>query len=106
LVPKDGRIVDWGPKAEAKGQGFNRQANGRSALWVRVANDPDRYVISFGGALLPTFSGNGAVSALLPTRVEKALLASRSYNVEVIDVLESKRIALGDFQVDAPPTQH
>ena len=100
-----GRIIDWGPKAEIKGQGFNRQINGRSALWVRVKGDPDRYVISFGGELLPTFSGDGAVTALLPTRFEKGLLASRSYNVGVIDILQSERIALGDFRVEAPPTK-
>lgn len=105
-VEAAGRIIDWGPQAEVKGQGFNRQVNGRSALWVRVKGDPDRYVISFGGTLLPTFSGDGAVTALLPARFEKGLLASRSYNVAMIDILDSERIPLGDFQVNAPPNKN
>jgi len=105
-VDAAGRVIDWGPRSEVKGQGFNRQVNGRSALWVRVKGDPDRYAISFGGQLLATSSGNGAVTALLPTRFERGLLASRSYNVEVVDVRDSKRIPLGDFHVDAPPDKN
>jgi hypothetical protein len=93
------RIREWGPRTEIKSQGFNRQINGRSAFWVQVEDDPGRYVITFGGALLPSFSGNGVVTALMPSRMEKGLMASRSYNVGIIDIYESKRIPLGEFKV-------
>lgn len=101
-----GRIVDWGPQSGTLEAGFNRQVNGRSAFWVRVKNDPDRYLITFGGAILPTFSNGGAVTALLPSRFERGLLASRSYNVGVIDIVGSTRIPLGEFSVLAPPNKH
>jgi hypothetical protein len=96
------RIREWGPRGEVKGQGFNRQINGRSALWVQVEDDPGRYVITFGGTLLPTFSGSGVVTALMPSRLEKELIESRSYNVGVIDIYESRRIPLGEFKVLPP----
>lgn len=101
-----GRVVDWGPHSGTVEQGFNRQVSGRSAFWVRVKDDPDRYLITFGGVILPTFSNPGAVTALLPSRFEHALLSSRTYNVGLIDIVRSTRIPLGEFSVLAPPATH
>jgi hypothetical protein len=98
-----GRIIDWGPQAGVRGEGFNRQINGRSALWVRVTDDPNRYIVAFGGALLPTFSASGAVTAIMPERFESGLQASRSYNVALVDIVDSRQIPLGKFEVLAPP---
>lgn len=104
VVDKAGIVSAWGPQNGVQGQGFNRQINGHSALWVKLDTDPDRYVIAIGGTLVPTTSAKGAVTAMLPTRVEKALVAPNRYTVDLLDIQASTRISLGLLEVTSPPS--
>lgn len=104
LVDNAGIVTGWGPQSGIQGEGFNRQINGHSAFWVTVSNDPDRYILAIGGSLLPTASGKGVVTAMLPMRFEKALTAPNRYNVELLDIQASTRIRLGSLEVVQSPS--
>lgn len=101
-VDTAGRIEAWGPTSSVLGGGFNRQINGKSAFWVKVKDASDKYVIAFGGVLLPTVSNGDVVSAQLSPRFEQNLRASTKYNVSLIDVQEAQQLPLGEFHVSAP----
>lgn len=98
-----GRVEAWGPTSSVLGGGFNRQINGKSAFWVKVKDASDKYVIAFGGQLLPTMNNGDVVSAQLSPRFEQSFRAFASYEVSLIDIQDAQRIPLGEFHV-YPPT--
>ncbi|AWY43351.1 hypothetical protein DKY63_26905 [Pseudomonas putida] len=49
------KVIDWGPQAVYAGQPFNAQANGASALWIKVSGLEEDVDVELGGTLLPTF---------------------------------------------------
>ncbi|CAI8927645.1 Sulfotransferase family protein [Pseudomonas sp. IT-P74] len=46
-------VIDWGPKEIYAGQPFNAQANGASALWLKVRGVVDDVQVELGGNVLP-----------------------------------------------------
>lgn len=102
VVDPGGRVEAWGPTSAVLGGGFNRQINGKSAFWVKVKDASDKYVIAFGGVLLPTVSSGDVVSAQLSPRFEQSLRATTRYNVSLIDIQEAQQLPLGEFHVAAP----
>jgi hypothetical protein len=99
-VRGEGVVEGWGPRAARAGLSFNRQANGRSALWVKVAADPDEFLIAFGGVPLPTASGGGVVSAQMSAGQERQLKAGKRYPVDLLNTKEQYSIRLGYFSVE------
>ena len=104
MVDTTERIDAWGPTSSVLGTGFNRQINGKSAFWVKVKDASSKYVIAFGGVLLPTVSNGDVVSAQLSPRFEQEFRALAEYEVSLIDVQEAQQLPLGKFRVFVPPT--
>jgi hypothetical protein len=83
-------IVDFGPHDVVRGQPFNPQPNGNSALWIRAARTvPLRTRIQFGETPLNTFINGAMLTAEVP-----ASLLARSGSVPIILVApDGNRIA-------------
>jgi hypothetical protein len=61
-------IVDFGPRDVVRGQTFNPQPSGNSALWIRTARTvPLRTRIQFGGTLLKTVTDGAVLTAEVST---------------------------------------
>lgn len=60
-------VIDYGPKTVALGEMFNRQPNGRSAIWIRLSEAvPESCRLDFGGQRLNTATAGTLVTAEIP----------------------------------------
>lgn len=55
-------VLDWGPRQVVRGQGFNVQADGRSAFWIRLAPGARVTGLSESRDPLEFVQGDGALS--------------------------------------------
>lgn len=58
----DATVLDWGPRQIVRGQGFNVQADGRSAFWVRLAPGARVERVAESGNNVEFVHGDGALS--------------------------------------------
>lgn len=58
----DATVLDWGPRQIVRGQGFNVQADGRSAFWVRLAPGARVERLAESGKEVEFVRGDGALS--------------------------------------------
>lgn len=60
--PCGASVLDWGPRRIVRGQGFNVQADGRSAFWVRLAPRAQVSRLAESGQPLEFVQGDGTLS--------------------------------------------
>lgn len=90
---------NWGPKKVQPQQPFNRQADGRSLLWVQI-DDPDRvYSLALGEALLASRSDGRAMTAHVPDTTIKAFVPGARYPLYLLDTVQEKKLLLGYLTV-------
>lgn len=69
------RVVDWGPRTFRSGAPFNRQADGRSAYWVKLAPGSEGFGVSADGVIINAVRAGDMLTFLHDAQLEK--IASR-----------------------------
>lgn len=97
------RVLDWGPRASAKHQPFNRQPNGRSAIWLRVDRAEGALELVIAGESAPMTVNGGTASASFAS---PAFLGKPGRHPVAYRCGGQPAVALGTFTVAASASVH
>lgn len=100
------RIVDWGPRFTRRGQPFNRQTTGESALWIKADGAPPGVVVVVGKVELDTTVSPDLIGADLPTEKEGQVLDEpASHEVYLVSYARRVKQHVGTFRVLLPKAE-
>jgi hypothetical protein len=90
-------VVDWGPRTAARGQQFNPQHGGGSALWVRMPQASTVAAIEVGGVRTQTHASGDLLSAVFAD--PEFLTKPGNHAVRAICANGAGSAAFGEFAV-------
>lgn len=93
----------WGPRAAEVGQPINPQPDGRSLVWVSIADPEGVYALALDDALLATESnGTSVVTGVVPQPMIDAFIPGARYPLHLVDTKARKKLFIGYIQVVGP----
>jgi len=96
-------IQDWGPRSTVKGEQFNVQPDGYSALWFKAKGTPAFAIIRFAGKRQVThIYADLFTSGLRGKLAEEVINTPGVYSVELYDRANQLLQPIGRFQVLEP----
>ena len=93
----------WGPRAAQAGQPINVQPDGRSLLWVSIADPAGAYSLALDDTLLATESNStSVVTGLVPQKMIDAFVPGARYPLHLVDTQAQRKLFLGYIEVAGP----
>lgn len=95
-------VPNWGPRRTAAGGEINPQPDGRSLMWVSVADSDRDMALAIGDRILATDSTSSLLSASVPAPMREAFIPGARYPVFLIDAGSEEKLLLGYLDIEGP----
>ncbi len=95
-------VPNWGPRRAVAGGEINPQPDGRSLMWVSVADSDRDMALAIGDRILATDSTSSTLSASVPAPMREAFIPGARYPVFLIDAGSEEKLLLGYLDIEGP----